>query len=127
MLLPGNAVLLRAFIGDDDTFEDTPLSDAILAEARRRGLAGASALRDIGGYGASAALHLVNGIFSQDLAVIVEIVDRQPKIEAFRPVLEAMMSGGLLTTQPLHIVRALQKPAPMRDAVFPAQPEPQEG
>jgi len=107
----GDAVLLRAFIGDDDTFEDKPLSDAILAEARRRGMAGATALRGLAGYGESAALHSVNGIFSQDLPVVIEIIDCQAKIEALIPVLESMMSSGLLSTQPVHVVRALRKPS----------------
>ena len=109
--MPGDAVLLRAFIGDDDTFEDGPLSEAILAEARRRGMAGATALRGLAGYGESAALHSVSGIFSQDLPVVIEIIDCEAKVEAFIPVLESMMNGGLLTTQPVHVVRALRKPA----------------
>jgi len=109
--VPGDAVLLRAFIGDDDTFEDGPLSEAILAEARRRGMAGATALRGLAGYGESAALHSVSGIFSQDLPVVIEIIDCEAKVEAFIPVLESMMNGGLLTTQPVHVVRALRKPA----------------
>ena len=109
--MQGDAVLLRAFIGDDDTFDDRPLSDAILAEAQSRGMAGATTLRGLAGYGESAALHSVSGIFSQDLPVVIEIIDCEAKIEALIPVLESMMSGGLLTTQPVHIVRMLRKPS----------------
>lgn len=109
MLVPGEAVLLRAFIGEDDAFDDMPLSDAILAEARRRGLEGVTVLRGLAGYGGSAEIHRLSGLFSQDLPVIIEIIDARKKIEAFLPVLQGMMRGGLLTTQPLHVVRAFRK------------------
>jgi PII-like signaling protein len=120
MLEPGDAVLLRAFIGDDDTFYydadgEKPLSEAIVREARRRGLAGATVLRGLLGYGVSSIIHSHTGLFSEDLPVVVEIVDDQDKIAPFLPVLERMMRGGLITTQTVNVVRSLQK-APAKRA-----------
>jgi PII-like signaling protein len=115
VLVPGEAILLRAFIGEDDAFGDMPLSDAVLAEARRRGLEGVTVLRGLAGYGGSAEIHRLSGLFSQDLPVVVEIIDTRERIEAFLPVLEGMMRGGLLTTQPLQIVRAFKKAPPGGD------------
>jgi uncharacterized protein len=112
MLTPGEAVLLRAHIGSDDSFGDEPLADAILRAARERGLAGATVLRGLAGYGGSAAIHRLSGMFSQDLPVVVEIIDSAEKIDAFLPVLEPMLRGGLITTQKLTVVRAFAKPAP---------------
>jgi PII-like signaling protein len=109
VLTPGEAVLLRAFIGEDDTHGGAPLSDAILFEARQRKLAGVTVLRGTGGYGGSAEIHTLSGLFSHDLPMVVEIIDTKEKIDAFLPVLEGMMHGGLLTTQALQIVRAFKK------------------
>jgi hypothetical protein len=64
------------------------------------------------GYGASSAIHRYDGFFSRDLPIVVEIIDVEEKIMSFLPVLERMMHGGLITTQQLRIVRALQKTAP---------------
>jgi PII-like signaling protein len=116
MLVPGDAVLLRAFIGDDDTYYDAdggkPLSEAIVREARRRGLAGAIVLRGLLGYGSSSIIHSHSGLFSEDLPVVIEIIDSQDKIVPFLAVLERMMRGGLITTQSVNVVRSLQKTPP---------------
>jgi uncharacterized protein len=109
MLDQGEAILLRVFIGNDDTYEDAPLSEAILQQAKQAGLAGATVLRGQLGYAASSAIHRSDGLFSRDLPVVVEMIDAEEKITSFLPVLERMMRGGLVTTQPLRIARALQK------------------
>ena len=115
MLDQGEAILLRVFIGNDDTYGDLPLSEAIVREAKRVGLAGATALRGLLGYGASSAIHRYDGFFSRDLPIVVEIIDTKEKITSFLPVLERMMHGGLVTTQQLRIERAVQKmPPPVR-------------
>ncbi len=115
MLEPGDAILLRAYLGDDDTYYDAdggkPLSEAIVREARRRGLAGATALRGLLGYGSSSIIHSRGRLFSEDLPVVIEIVDSQDKIAGFLPVLERMMQGGLITTQAVNVVLSLQKTA----------------
>ena len=114
--MPGEATLVRAFIGDDDTYYGAdgakPLSEAIVQEARRRGLAGATALRGLLGYGGSSTIHSHSGLFSEDLPVVVEIIDSQDKIAPFLPVLERMMRGGLVTTQTVNVVRSLPKTPP---------------
>jgi len=114
MLEQSDAVLLRVFIGNDDTYEDVPLSEAIVREAKRMGLAGATVLRGLLGYGASSATHRYDGFFSRDLPIVVEIIDAEEKIMPFLPLLERMMRNGLVTTQQLRIVRALQKVSPPR-------------
>jgi uncharacterized protein len=112
MLDQGEATLLRVFIGNDDTYEDVPLSEAIVREAKRVGVAGATVLRGLLGYGASSAIHRYDGFFSRDLPIVVEIIDTEDKITSFLPLLERMMRSGLVTTQQLRIVRALQKNVP---------------
>jgi uncharacterized protein len=112
MLDQGEATLLRVFIGNDDTYEDAPLSEAIVREAKRVGVAGATVLRGLLGYGASSAIHRYHGFFSRDLPIVVEIIDTEEKITSFLPLLERMMRSGLVTTQQLRIVRALQKMSP---------------
>jgi uncharacterized protein len=112
MLDKGEGTLLRVFIGNDDSYEDVPLSEAIVREAKRMGLAGATVLRGLLGYGASSAIHRYDGFFSSDLPIVVEIIDVEEQIMSFLPVLERMMHGGLITTQQLRILRALQKPPP---------------
>jgi PII-like signaling protein len=67
MLDQGEATLLRVFIGNDDTYEDVPLSEAIVREAKRVGVAGATVLRGLLGYGASSPIHRYDGFFSRDL------------------------------------------------------------
>jgi uncharacterized protein len=111
MLTRGEAVLLRAYIGSADSFGNGPLSDAIVRAARQHGLAGITLLRGIAGYGGSARIHRLDGMFSQDLPVVVEIIDRAEKIDAFLPVLEQMLRGGLITRQMLTVVRGFAKPA----------------
>jgi uncharacterized protein len=112
MLDQGEATLLRVFIGNDDSYEDVPLSEAIVREAKRMGLAGATVLRGLLGYGASSAIRRFDGFFSRDLPIVVEIIDVKEQIMSFLPVLERMMHGGLITTQQLRIVRALRKTSP---------------
>ena len=112
MLGHGDAVLLRILIGDDDTYGDAPLSEAIVRETRQTGLAGATVLRGVLSYGASSMFHRYDGLFSRDLPIVVEIIDTEEKIASFLPLLERMMRGGLVTTQPIRIVRSLQKVSP---------------
>ena len=112
MLAHGDAVLLRVLIGDDDTFDDAPLSEAIVRAARKSGIAGATVLRGVLGYGASSAIHSFDGVFSRDLPIADEIVDTEEKIDSFLPLLERMVHGGLVTTQQIRIVRSLQKTPP---------------
>jgi uncharacterized protein len=113
MELPKEAVLLRIFIGEDDEFEGAPLFEKIVLKARSAGLAGATVLRGPLGYGKSSHLHTAKILrLSVDLPVIVEIVDRDEKIQAFLPVLDAM--GGLVTLEKVQAIMYRGEPRETR-------------
>ena len=106
MQVPRDAVLLRIFLGEDDKYQRLPLYEAIVLKAREMQLAGATVLRGPMGFGHSSHLHTTKILrLSQDLPIVIEIVDSQEKIDAFLPVIDGMMSSGLVT---LEKVRVLQ-------------------
>ncbi|HET9903044.1 MAG TPA: DUF190 domain-containing protein [Xanthobacteraceae bacterium] len=106
MPIPRDAVLLRVFFGEDDKFETLPLYEAIVLKAREMHLSGATVLRGHLGYGHSSRLHTAKILrLSQDLPVVVEIVDAQEKIDAFLPVIERMMAGGLVTMEKVRVLQ----------------------
>jgi PII-like signaling protein len=106
MQLPHQAVLLRIFLGENDRHEHRPLYEAIVLKAREMHLAGATVLRGPMSYGHSSRLHTTKILrLSEDLPVVIEIVDSEEKINAFLPVLDGMMGSGLVT---LEKVRVLQ-------------------
>lgn len=99
-------MLLRIFIGESDRFEGRPLYEAIVLKAREVGLAGATVLRSPMGYGANSRLHTAKILrLSNDLPMIVEIVDEEEKINAFLPVLDGMMGGGLVTLEKIRVIQ----------------------
>src|SRR3981081_2427682 len=105
MQIPKQAVLLRIFIGEDDRFGTSPLYEAIVLKARELHLAGATVLRGPMGFGKSSRLHTAKILrLSMDLPMVVEIVDSDEKIQAFLPVLDQMMEGGLLTTEKVKVM-----------------------
>ena len=100
MELPQDAVLLRIFIGESDRFEHHPLFEAIVLKAREMHLAGATVLRGPMGFGKSSRLHTAKILrLSMDLPVVIEIVDSEEKVNAFLPVVEKMVDGGLVTLE----------------------------
>ena len=106
MQVPRDAVLLRIFFGEEDKFEHLPLHEAIVLKAREMHLAGATVLRGHVGYGHSSRIHTTKILrLSQDLPIIVEIVDAQDKIDAFLPVLDRMMSSGLVTIEKVQVLQ----------------------
>ena len=106
MTLPRDAMLLRIFIGEDDKFERRPLYDTIVLKAREMHLAGATVLRGAVGFGHSSHLHTTKILrLSQDLPLVIEIVDTQEKIDAFLPVLDAMMPSGLVTLEKVQVLQ----------------------
>lgn len=106
MTLPRNAKLLRIFIGEDAKFEDKPLYEAVVLKARALHLAGATVLRGAVGFGHSSRLHTTKILaLSQDLPLVIEIVDTQEKIDAFLPVLDAMMPSGLVTLEQVQVLQ----------------------
>ncbi len=106
MNLPNESLLLRIFIGESDQFEGKPLYEAIVLKAREQHLAGATVLRGPMGYGHSSRLHRSNFLeISEDLPIVIEIVDEEIKIEAFRPFLRQMMGSGLVTLERVRVLR----------------------
>jgi uncharacterized protein len=106
MQLPGDAVLLRVFFGEDDKVGNLPLYEAIVLKAREMHLAGATVLRGAAGFGHSSRIHTTKILrLSQDLPIVVEIVDAKDKIDAFLPVLDGMMSSGLITLEKVQVLQ----------------------
>ena len=94
------ALLLRIYIGESDRFDHHPLYEAIVLKAREQGLAGATVLRGPMGYGHSSQLHTAKVLrLSEDLPMIVEIIDCEEKIAAFLPILDDMVEGGLVSLE----------------------------
>ena len=106
MHLPEDAVLLRIFIGESDRCQHRPLYEAIVLKARELELAGATVLRGPMGFGKSSHLHTAKILrLSMDLPIVIEIVDTAQKINAFLPVLDEMMGGGLVTLERMKVIR----------------------
>lgn len=106
MKIPRDAVLLRIFLGEDDRDQHRPLYEAIVLKARELHLAGATVLRGPMGYGHSSRLHTTKILrLSEDLPFVVEIVDSEDKINQFLPVLDGMMSSGLVTLEKVQVLQ----------------------
>ncbi len=106
MDVPRNAVLLRLFIGERDRHGHQPLYEAIVLKAREMHLAGATVLRGPMGFGHSSRLHTAKILrLSEDLPFVVEIVDSEEKINAFLPVLDTMMTSGLITLEKVQVIQ----------------------
>ena len=104
MMLPKEGKLLRIFIGESDRHEGRPLYEWIILQARKQGLAGATALRGLEGYGAHSRLHMAKVLrLSSDLPIIVEIVDTEEKIEAFLPIIDQAISEGVATLEKVEV------------------------
>ena len=101
----GSAALLRIFCGEEDRCEGQPLYEAIVLKARENGLAGATVLRGVMGYGKHSILHTAKILrLSEDLPMVVEIVDSADKVNAFLPVLEQMIKDGLVTLERVKVL-----------------------
>lgn len=112
MEISGQAVLLRVFIGESDKLGHLPLYEAIVKQAREAGLAGATVLKGVLGYGATARIrtHKILDL-SSDLSLVIEIVDEEDKITAFQETLSSSFEqagcGGLVTLEKVHIIHYL--------------------
>jgi uncharacterized protein len=105
MHIPHEAMLLRIFIGESDRWHHKPLYEALVLKAREMHLAGATVLRGPMGFGKSSRMHTQKILrLSFDLPIIVEIVDAEEKINAFLPVLDEMMKGGLVTLEKARVI-----------------------
>lgn len=105
MHLPTESILLRIFFGESDRHDGRPLYEALVLKAREAGLAGATVLRSPMGFGAASRLHTAKILrLSDDLPIIIEIVDEEAKINAFLPTLDEMMGGGLVTLEKVRVI-----------------------
>lgn len=104
MILPEKGLLLRIFIGESDKYEGLPLFEWIVRKAREKGLAGATVIRGIEGFGAHSRLHTTKILrLSEDLPIIIEIVDTLEKIENFIPLVDEVIEEGLATIEKVDI------------------------
>jgi PII-like signaling protein len=104
MKLEGTGLLARIYIGESDTWHGRPLYEAIVHLLRERGLAGATVIRGIEGFGAKQHLHTTRILsLSQDLPVLIEVVDQEERLRAILPELNAMVSEGLITLERVEI------------------------
>lgn len=106
MRIEGQAKLLRIYIGETDRWHGQPLYMAILLKAREMGLAGGTVFRGIAGYGANSVIHTANILrLSEDLPVVIEIVDTDEKIQAFLPALDEMVKEGLILMREVEVIK----------------------
>lgn len=104
MTLSRDGKLLRIFIGENDKYEKQPLFEWIVKKARAEGLAGATVLRGLEGYGAHSRLHTAKIVrLSSDLPIVIEIIDSEEKIEAFLPLIDEAIGEGLATIEKVEV------------------------
>lgn len=105
MKIEGEGQLLRIFIGESDRWEGRPLYEAIVMKVREQGCAGATVLRGIEGFGAHSRIHTAKVLrLSDDLPIVVEIVDKEERIQLLLPILDEMVAEGLVTLEKVHII-----------------------
>ncbi|WP_457629670.1 DUF190 domain-containing protein [Oceanithermus sp.] len=106
MGLSGTALLARIFLGESDKVRGRPAYAAIVEEARQRGIRGATVLRGIMGYGAGSRIHSAAILrLSEDLPIVIELVDEEARIRDFLPWLEDALGGGLVTLERVEVIR----------------------
>lgn len=111
MKLPFEAYMLRIFIGESDKVDGKPLYEVIVQEARKQGMAGATVLRGFIGFGANSRIHTSKVLrLSEDLPLVVEIVDAEDKIQAFMPYLDSIIEEGLITQEKVHVIAYRHNP-----------------
>lgn len=105
MKLESESWLLRIFIGESDRIEGRPLYEDIVRKARERGMAGATVLRGFTGFGAHSRIHTSKVLrLSEDLPVVIEIVDRKDRMDAFLPELDSLIGEGLVTLEKVRVI-----------------------
>ena len=106
MKLPEDGLLLRVFIGESDRCEGRPLYEAIVYKARELNLAGATVLKGIMGFGADSRIHTTKVLrLSEDLPIVVEVVDTEEKINRLMPFLDEHVREGLITLEQIRVIR----------------------
>ena len=106
MKIPQDGFLLRVFLGESDQWQGRPLYEAIVLKARELHLAGATVLRGPMGFGAKSRLHTAKVLrLSEDLPVVIEIVDRKEKIDELLPHIDEMVTEGLVTLEKVQVIK----------------------
>jgi PII-like signaling protein len=104
--IEGEQVLMRVFIGESDKWERRPLYAALLELFRAKGLAGATVLRGVAGFGPSSIVHTAGILkLSADLPIVIEVVDAEEHLNGVLPEVDRMMSGGLITMEKVKVLR----------------------
>ena len=110
--LDGEQVLMRIFIGESDRWEHRPLHAAMLELFRSRGLAGATVLHAVAGFGADSVVHTANILrLSAGLPLVIEVVDSQEHVDSVLPDVDRMMQGGLVTLEKVRVLKYDRTPA----------------
>ena len=103
-MIPKDGILLRIFIGESDRHQGLPLYEWIVKKALKAGMAGATVFRGMQGFGANSHMHTSKILrLSQDLPIMIEVVDASEKIEAFIPTIDPVIKEGLMTTEQIHV------------------------
>jgi len=104
--LDGEQSLMRVFIGESDHYHNKPLYQVLLEFFRKEGFAGATVLKGVAGFGAKSVVHTDRLLcLSQDLPLVIEVVDSEEKIESVIPQLETMLQGGMITLEKARVIR----------------------
>jgi PII-like signaling protein len=104
--MEGEQILMRIFIGESDRWRHRSLADALLELLRKEGFAGATILRGAQGFGAHSVIHRDSILrLSNDLPVVVEVVDSEEKVESVLPALDEMLDGGMITMEKVRVIR----------------------
>jgi PII-like signaling protein len=105
-VLEGEQVLVRIFIGESDRWHGRPLASALVERLRKDGFAGATVLRGLAGFGARSIVHTSHLLeLSQDLPLVVEVVDTQEHVERLVPILDEMVADGLVTLEKVRVLK----------------------
>lgn len=119
-VLDGEQVLVRIFIGESDKWHHGPLSTALLERLRKEGFAGATVFHGVAGFGARSVLHTAHLLrLSEDLPVVIEVVDTQDHIDRLIPILDEMVEEGLVTLEKARVIKYAPGKRPLRE---PAKP-----
>ena len=112
-VLDGEQMLIRIFIGESDRWNKRPLADALVERLRRKAFAGATVFRGIAGFGAHSVLHTANLLrLSQDLPIVIEVVDSEEKARELVPILDEMILEGLVTMEKVRVLKYAARGAP---------------
>ena len=104
--LSGEQMMIRILFGESDKWGHQPLETALLERLRREGFAGATVFRGVSGFGANSMIHTTHLLeLSSDLPVVLEVVDSEEHLERLLPILDEMMSGGLVTIEKVRVLR----------------------